>query len=664
MNKFILIDNSLVDKSGHHYQYAMFCLKAAESLKFEPILASNIKHSDFKKIPWKTFPLFRFGFWSSKEKSTLHKINDFFSLSSKKFKQKKTLNNIKAKYSKLGLYKEIMWILPQFYSTNTIKLKTSIPKSTLLLVGIFFGIPYRFFSYIKNKIKPSIKRITGSIGLYYYYFLKVIAASPVDPITGTRYFEYRQYAFEKDLEKLFKKTPLLKNDHVFIPTTGLTEMLGLMNYCKNNPISKNVHWHLLFRRNIFIGSPVFYQEQSENNRAIRNTLQIFLNTLKNYHVYFYTDTDDLTEQYNFLGITKFTTLPLPHTYDNSLHKSKTDKIRITYLGDARTEKGYHLLPKICTDLWKYLKNDKIEFYIQSNYNIPEGETKPMVARNQLQLLDSKNIHLLMKPLDIESYQNLLLTSSILLLLYDADNYYARSSGILAEALSAGIPVIVPTRTWMARQFIKQVYLYHLSLLNKLKIIESVSNFKWRKLDKTRIAQHGSFISFRSHDNRIYSEIKIPENSSYMLLKLDFVKRIENRFVGGYIITLDNNDLLISRIPFELERLDDDMPGTFFIPINKNSKKIRIELKNPLTDVIIMVQNLQIIFFDHSEVVPISIIGCIYQDPTDITFYLKELIDNYSHYLQSAKSFSKNYFEFHNAENMIRMMTNQNSGDKN
>jgi hypothetical protein len=46
---------------------------------------------------------------------------------------------------------------------------------------------------------------------------------------------------------------------------------------------------------------------------------------------------------------------------------------------------------------------------------------------------------------------MLAESDIVLCLYDAKIYRARSSGIMTEALAAGKPVIVPAETWMAHQ---------------------------------------------------------------------------------------------------------------------------------------------------------------------------------------------------------------------
>ena len=49
------------------------------------------------------------------------------------------------------------------------------------------------------------------------------------------------------------------------------------------------------------------------------------------------------------------------------------------------------------------------------------------------------------------YADLVHSADIILLPYQADVYAARSSGILAEALAAGKPVVVPSGTWMSRQ---------------------------------------------------------------------------------------------------------------------------------------------------------------------------------------------------------------------
>ena len=62
MTKFILVDNSIIDSSGHHYQYAVHCLIAARDLGYEPILATN-KNNNMAKVPWKVFGVYSSTFW-------------------------------------------------------------------------------------------------------------------------------------------------------------------------------------------------------------------------------------------------------------------------------------------------------------------------------------------------------------------------------------------------------------------------------------------------------------------------------------------------------------------------------------------------------------------------------------------------------------------------
>src|SRR5690348_2340069 len=98
MPKFILIDNSIADTTGHHFQYAMFCLDAAKSLELEPILITNKKYDDHEKVPWKTIPAYRFGFWVSHDEPS--GIYGLFNRLKNSIKKWRVIRRIKHKYSK------------------------------------------------------------------------------------------------------------------------------------------------------------------------------------------------------------------------------------------------------------------------------------------------------------------------------------------------------------------------------------------------------------------------------------------------------------------------------------------------------------------------------------------------------------------------------------
>src|SRR5262249_29878235 len=62
-----------------------------------------------------------------------------------------------------------------------------------------------------------------------------------------------------------------------------------------------------------------------------------------------------------------------------------------------------------------------------------------------------NVTLLRDAITEARYNELLLSADLILLPYQVDRYIARTSGILAEAICAGVPAIVPQGTWLADQ---------------------------------------------------------------------------------------------------------------------------------------------------------------------------------------------------------------------
>src|SRR5512133_450876 len=63
MPQFILIDHSIQDTTGHHYEYAVRVLEAAEQAGYVAVLAANALFSAAATVPWQLFKLYRHGFW-------------------------------------------------------------------------------------------------------------------------------------------------------------------------------------------------------------------------------------------------------------------------------------------------------------------------------------------------------------------------------------------------------------------------------------------------------------------------------------------------------------------------------------------------------------------------------------------------------------------------
>ena len=77
----------------------------------------------------------------------------------------------------------------------------------------------------------------------------------------------------------------------------------------------------------------------------------------------------------------------------------------------------------------------------------------MRAKQELSSMDGF-VEIIDRALSSSEYYNLLFRADAVIIPYLHSGYYAQTSGIFAEAVALGRPVIVPQGTWMEREFEK------------------------------------------------------------------------------------------------------------------------------------------------------------------------------------------------------------------
>jgi glycosyltransferase involved in cell wall biosynthesis len=275
----------------------------------------------------------------------------------------------------------------------------------------------------------------------------------------------RSRRFAKDTARVLAETGVGAGDLVFVPNMTVTEVLGLAELFHSEPPSHGPAWHLEFHFNIFPRGSRYRAEDFVAARALQSALWDLQAESVGAPVFLSTDTCELTVQYEALHAGAFATLPIPVGPDfrgepsGGPHAaSRERRICVAYVGDARGEKGYPHLPEAIGNVWSDLvETGRMLFVIQSNARSGRGERASAEARESLSRLPASNVQLLTNPLSSDEYRALVQSADVLLLPYEPEAYAARSSGILAEALVAGKPVIVPARTWLAEQLAREIH---------------------------------------------------------------------------------------------------------------------------------------------------------------------------------------------------------------
>lgn len=674
MNKFILIDHSIQKYGGHNLEYAVHVLRAAERRGYKPVLATNqvleIKNDDSNLDGIDIHPLYVFDFWGTvglprKKKPLVRRIKARYTKWRTKWK-------IKFAYSDTGLfmsmqhrYSEYLSRMPYGNSKVAFKLvllapliyamiilrgsKQTIMKLINIVSSTFIGTFFRF----GQKLLLSFAPVTRAV-LSPFFFVNRHKRNIYSRLRKSK----RIKSFAESTHKLLKKTNPREGDIVFIPTLSELDMIGLMRELQSNTTTQLASWNLLFRRNIFVGREPNYFSQMDSIQTLRKMFLHFHNHIDEHKVHFYTDTDKLTDQYNFLKVMKFATVAIPinEEFGNSnLDYKPNDPVNLVYIGDARREKGYQYLPELARSLYTYLESGKAKFTIQSNFSFTEfsQQADVVIARSQLERF-GKGVQVIKDALSTEEYKDLVLQSDIGIILYDRDNYYARSSGALVEYLCAGIPVVVPSGSWMADQICDSIYKHQLDLKNQLIQVAS-----WRAEDmdyysSTQTISHNNFdrkVQFGGHEEAIWFDLPSIPDCNYLLVSFKYHINVP---FGTYItIQFEVDD---EKQSVTVGRTLSGIPTTALFSLPYNKLKSAVILHNRFSAQTISIEDLEFTFLqqrvNHNEGIAFGAVGAIVDNSTEAASCLAEMVDHYEHYRHTAQQFSEAWNAKHSANTLL------------
>jgi hypothetical protein len=446
-------------------------------------------------------------------------------------------------------------------------------------------------------------------------------------------------------------------DILFFPTISERDLSGLADHLGDKRQAFGASWHFLFRRDIYQGRRSEYAAQDARLENLRLIFERVQRGALYGCSFFYTDTKELTEQYERLGILRFHTLPIPHTYTTADTIPHRGPLRLTYLGDARAEKGFPLLPQLVAALeLEYMSTGKACLIAQCNYNVPAGEPGSVVARSQLESLPSDYVELFKTPLTSEDYKQLLLSADINLLLYEPLSYYARSSGILAESLAVGIPVIVPSGCWLSRQFLERYAEYVESLSHSMQPLKTytLASIAWYgEQGQTAKPKSGGVLQVQ-HDKKVAAFVDVPCGATHVLLRSQFSLDADSAVLE---LREMNWTEALSRDAraFVMEAGGSQKRAAMCLALSPDIGRLWIGLSSAHPNEKAWLSSFGIEFLQAlpGESIPLGAVGLIYHSVADIPSLIGDLIDNYAHYRRTAMEFSHRWREYHNPDRLVR-----------
>lgn len=196
--------------------------------------------------------------------------------------------------------------------------------------------------------------------------------------------------------------------------------------------------------------PGFFAKARRFHRAL-DTLARWRNP--SVSLYFWTETERLAEFYRRSYSLKAAVLQLPApkwvTDPELVRPPRADKLVMLFLGAAREEKGFLHLPALAHEIAArpYLA-DRVVMRVQRSAPISGMPPKAIEAFEALEKLPF--VEIVEGVLELPRYAAEMHGCDIVLLLYNATNYFARGSGIVMETLSSGKRALAMRGTFMER----------------------------------------------------------------------------------------------------------------------------------------------------------------------------------------------------------------------
>lgn len=169
-------------------------------------------------------------------------------------------------------------------------------------------------------------------------------------------------------------------------------------------------------------------------------------------VFFWAETPQLALHFtlNYGFNVRAMPLPPPHNIGDDLPVENPDVVTVLYLGAAREEKGFLHLPEIVDRLYEpYGRARKLQFVIQCTPQIIGYLPSIKTAIEKLSSYPASYVRLIDTVLDEQDYHSFLLSSDVVLLLYNKKSYRIRGSGIAVEAICAGKSILTHEDTFCA-----------------------------------------------------------------------------------------------------------------------------------------------------------------------------------------------------------------------
>lgn len=477
-------------------------------------------------------------------------------------------------------------------------------------------------------------------------------------------FAHHVRTFVEDTQAWLGNEWLDERTIVFFPNADVKDLMGVEAFVRGRRDAAHWQWHFNLRAEVMIGltdiprdTPATYARMYRrlSEGGVRG------------QVHYWTDSRELSRDYARMGLKETGVLPIPYDPESLRAGVSVDAstLIVSYLGRAQGEKGFGELPQLIESFYSCAGDaHAVRFAVQVSLGRPSPEAERLrpAAEALRDRAEGGGVEVF-GDLSSEAYAQRFHSTSIMLMPYDRAAYAAKSSGILAECLCAGIPFLAPEGTWMARQIQPAVYDWLAGLSRQAPVCETVP---WPPRDVTRAVRKFLVHAYREDPperevSGLEDAFRWPEDGRVLEVAFPPVT-----CSGGGVLLLEAVFLFGDRPPIVRRHwlCDTEGPaprGLLFAP--EGVRSVRLFCSQPIEADSMRPDAAHVRVLGPGDWLdqPRSVIGGLYADAADQAEVLGEIVRHYAHYRATARQASDAAASWYNAPCLIRMLMESSAG---
>ena len=332
-------------------------------------------------------------------------------------------------------------------------------------------------------------------------------------------------------------------------------------------------------------------------------------------------------------------------------------LRFTCPGQIRREKGcLDYLQPLVNELWDtHLAAGKIKIALQRPRRKKLRKQKIELILPQTKdasALCSDAIEYFAHPLGRSEYIDFIKNTDCGLLFYDSRTYFSRRAGVMGELLSAGKPLIVSAGSWLAQQIAEPNFQYGESLSQQADS-KRVLRIEDVEYNGDNAPATGGVVTFDEEKHPFQFSLNRQPQEQLLLFGFEWKFPTEHGTFAKVCLTqkdglgntIDSADQIVGH------RQSKRSPNCLF-RIQRDAETIEIAIRNAFSPATASLKNIQIELLSMptkkaSGGIPLSSVGIIAADSSQLGSAVAEMVEHYDHYKSSAEKFAKHWFAVHN-----------------